>query len=298
MDHLKEFRNYLIEQGRSENTVNAYCRDIELYARWFEQANHRTFEPSLLVAPDLREYRTHSLDVERVSAVTWNRRRASLKVFSGWAHGQGLITGDPLIGVEPMAIEELPPYWLTAKEFRDFRRQLDIEVNTARTEAWKQRAIRDRAMAALMLYAGLRSSEVVALQTGDIEIREKSGAVRIRHGKGDKSAEQKIGREARLALQEWMIVRSDRIILFPGDKQEEPITTRQLERRLKAIAERAGIQDFWPHRLRHVYIRQLLVEKHVPLPWVQKLARHSRMTTTARYGQAGNEDLALAVEDL
>ena len=297
MTWLSDFRQHLIEQDRGENTVKAYCRDLELYARWFEQANSQAFEPSMLNAPDLREYRRHLLEEEQVMATTWNRHRASLKVFAIWAALNGHLQGDPLSGVNPAFIEDPLPKALSAEEFRRLRRQLDIMVNGARTDVWGKQAIRDRAALALMLYCGLRSGEVVKLNISDLLLRDKSGEVRIRQGKGRKDATVKVNNEARSALREWIAVHPGTDSLFPG-KSTERISQRQIERRVKAIGQLAGLDDMWPHRARHWMITRGLNELHIPLPVMQKLARHKRGETTMRYAVATDEQVALAVERL
>jgi integrase/recombinase XerC len=292
-----DFKQYLIEQDRGENTVKAYCRDLELYARWFEQANHQVFEPSLLNAPDLREYRRHLLEDQQVTASTWNRHRASLKIFALWSALNGHLQGDPLSGVNPAAIEEPLPKALSPEEFRRLRRQLDIIVNGARTDQWGRQAIRDRAALALMLYCGLRSGEVVKLNVSDLLLKDKSGEVRIRQGKGRKDAMVKVNNEARTALREWLAVHPGTDSLFPG-KSTNRISQRQVERRVKAIGQLAGLDEMWPHRARHWMITRGLNELHIPLPIMQKMARHKRGETTMRYATATDAQVADAVERL
>ena len=297
MNWLSGFRKHLIEQDRGDNTVKAYCRDLELYARWFEQANNQAFEPSLLNAPDLREYRRHLLEEEQVMATTWNRHRASLKVFALWSAQNGHLQGDPLSGVNPAPVEDPLPKALSAEEFRRLRRQLDIMVNGARTDVWGRQAVRDRAALALMLYCGLRSGEVVKLNISDLLLRDKSGEVRIRQGKGRKDATVKVNNEARSALREWLAVHPGTDSLFPG-KATKRISQRQIERRVKAIGLAAGLDDMWPHRARHWMITRGLNELQIPLPVMQKMARHKRGETTMRYAVATDEQVSLAVERL
>lgn len=297
MDWLSEFRTYLVDQDRSENTVSAYCRDVELYARWFEAVNNESFEPRLLNAPDLREYRRHLLDDKKVMNTTWDRHRASVKVLAIWAAQNGWIHGDPLAGVNPAPIDEPLPKALTQEEFRKLRRQMDIEVNTARTDQWRCQAIRDRAFLSLMLYCLLRSGEVVKLDVQDLLLKDKSGEVRIRQGKGRKDGTVKVGSEARSALKEWLAIHPGTVSLFPG-KSSDRISQRQVERRVKEIGLAAGLDDMWPHRARHWGISRGLNELGIPLPIMQKMARHKRGDTTMRYAVATDEQLAQAAERL
>lgn len=296
MNYLSEFEQHLIGQDRSENTVKAYCRDIELYVRWFEKANNQAFEPQLLNAPDLREYRRHLLDDEKLDGKTWKRRRASIKVFAIWAALNGHLQGDPLSGVNPVPVEDPLPLAFSPEEFRRVRRQMDIMVNSARTHAWRLQAIRDRAALALMFYCGARSGEVVKLDVSDLLLKDKSGQLKIRQGKGRKDAVVKVNGEARLALREWLAVHPGTVGLFPG-KGTARISQRQIERRFKDICLEAGI-DGWPHRARHWMISRAVNDLHSPLPIVQRLARHKRGETTMRYAAATDAQVEALVESL
>jgi site-specific recombinase XerD len=295
--NLTEFRKYLTDQDRSPNTINAYCKDIDQYIRWFEHENKQDFHPPLLNAPDLREYRRHLLEEDQVKATTWNRHRASLKVFAMWAAQKGWVQGDPLNSVNPVAIEDPLPKALSPEEFRRLRRQMEIEVNSARTETWRKQALRDRAMMSLMLYCGLRSGEVVKLDVSDLLLRDKSGEARVRQGKGRKDATVKVPSEARLALRQWLAVHPGGHSLFPG-KDTERISQRQIERRVKALGAASGLDDVWPHRARHWMITRALNELGLPLPVVQKMARHKRGDTTMRYAAATDQQVAAAAEML
>jgi site-specific recombinase XerD len=290
------FSDYLIHAGRAKLTIESYLSDLDLYARWFEQVNNHAFEPGYLCAPDLREYRTHLHQQEQVSPATWNRKRASLKVFTLWCLSKSYVVGDLMQGVEPDEIQQLAPFWLTPEDFRKLRRQLDIEVNTARSEAWRSQAVRNRAIAALIMYCGVRPGEVVNLNASDLLLRERSGTVRIRAGKGDKFAELPVGAEARQALSAWLDMHPSDGALFTG-KGSERLSVRQVERALNAIATKAGLTEFHTHRLRHTYGRRLH-EQGVPEHMLQDLMRHKNFRTTKRYIQYGREDLAAAVESL
>jgi integrase/recombinase XerC len=294
-----DFPDYLASLGRAQGTISAYCSDIKVYVRWYEATNNEAFQPSVLVAPDLREWRYHSINVEKVNPATWNRRRISLIVFANWCMQEGFIQEDPLQGVNPMAIVELPPFWLNPDEFRRVRRHMDIAINTANTELQRSTAIRDRAINSLMLYAGLRVSEVVNLQREDLLLREKSGHVNVRCGKGDKFAlELPLGKEARLALQAWMdIHQQEDGLLFEG------LSARQIQRSVSDLGRAAKLEGaLTPHRFRHTYIRRLSVDdegKPVnPGAWVTYLARHSTRLTTERYYQASRDDHQRMVENM
>ncbi len=298
----ESFSLWLIDNGRRAATVRAYLQDVHVYARWFERVNEEPFAPALLNAPDVREYRRYSLEEERVSASTWNRRRASLAVFAAWALEAGEIRVSPMRGVARQKERRLAVYWLDNAAFRRVRRQMEIDVNTARSNAKRVQALRDRAMVSLMLYAGLRVSEVVALDVDDVTLRERSGEVRIRDGKGGVSARLPLALEARLAIAAWLEVRPRGATAMFVSAKGARITRRQVERRVAALGDKAGVDELHPHRLRHTFIRRLAVDgngrEQYPPSWVQALARHTRSSTTARYFAPSHADFRRMVETL
>lgn len=294
MTWQSDFKLYLIEQGRSARTIEAYGRMLDQYSIWFEQLRGKPFEPSMFVAPDLREYRT--LKVQTEKAATWNLRLAAFKAFAMFAALNGWIHTNPLQGVLSREQDIPAPKALNAQEFRDLRSEMDVQINGARTECMRSQNIRNRAIIALMAYGLLRSGEIVALNKNDIILNERSGDVHIHHGKGDKEAIVPLGREVRLALAEWIAVHPGTESLFPG-KGSERISQREVQRLAKTIGNKIEI-DLWPHRLRHTGITRLIYEKGIALPIVQKIARHARGETTLRYAGPTNEQLRLAAETL
>lgn len=294
MNWDQDFQQHLVEQGRSPRTIEAYLRMMRHYAAWYELARGKAFEPAQFVAPDLREYRT--VRTQSDGAATWNLRLAAFRAFTSFATFKAWIHTDPLMGVLPMEQQVPAPKALTGQEFRDLRSELDVQINGASTDFGRFLRVRDRAIVALMAYSLLRSGEIVRLDVADVSIREKSGDVRIRHGKGDKEAVVPLGREARLAVSEWLAVHPGGQSLFPG-KGTDRISQRELQRLARAIGLKCSI-ELWPHRLRHTGIHRLIHERGEPVATVQKLARHARAETTLRYAVATDEQMRLAAECL
>ncbi len=297
VDWRSDFAAWLAEDGRSANTISSYLSDAGRYSAWFEQINGQPFSPELLTGVDLRAYRAHSLNQERVKPATWNRRRISLAMFCRWARDLELVAYDPFQGVQPAEEVELAPRWLDQADVNRLLRQAERMVNTAATAHWRRQAARDQAMIALMLRAGLRVGEVVSLDARDIEIGQRSGRVIIRSGKGGKRREIPLSIEARRSLAFWLELRQASQPdepLFNG-KSGERLTRRQVERRITEIGRLAGI-ELTPHQLRHTFVKSAL-DRGAQMIYVQKLAGHARAETTARYGTPGWSDLEQAVEN-
>jgi integrase/recombinase XerC len=277
--------------------VEAYLSDLGKYASWFELTNGQAFEPGLVTSIDLRAYRQHSLENERVRPATWNRRRIALALLCQWARGAGFLSYDPFQGVSAAEEEELPPRWLGQAEYSRVLRQVERNANAAKTSYGKAQALRDQAMVALMVYAGLREAELVALDGGDLVITPRGGKVIVRLGKGQKRREVPLGAEARRAVSAWLAVERAESgePVFSG-KSSGRLTTRQVQRVVAEIGRQAGV-ELTPHMLRHTFAKRTL-KSGADLTVVQKLMGHSRLDTTSRYVKPGWDDLAGAVENL
>ncbi|MFA5836207.1 MAG: tyrosine-type recombinase/integrase [Bellilinea sp.] len=294
-----DFRRWLEDNGASARTISAYLSDIGRFGTWFAQVNRQPLTPDLVTSYDLRAYREYALEVEKISAATWNRRRISLARFCRWGMLAGNLSYNPFQGIEPMAEAELAPRWLNRPDQGRIMRQVERQVNGATTDHWRWQAARDQAMVALMRYCGLRVGELVALDVGDITIGERGGRVLIRRGKGDKRRQIPLNAEARRAVSYWLSVRGgsgeggEPVFIGKGTAR---LTTRTVERRVAEISRQAGL-EITPHQLRHTFCKSL-VDAATPVTTVQGLAGHARTETTKRYILPGWDDLAAAVEKI
>jgi len=293
-------------QGHSQKSINSYVSDIRLFRDWYKDHTEDAFDPSAIISSDFRDYFQYSIKIKKVSASTWNRRRASLAQFCMFCLSTGLMRVDPFKGVPSMAQADQAPKSLTATDFRRYMRRVEQAVNQAETEFKRFTAIRNRAMIALMVYGGLRVGEVCELEPSDLLLSDRKGVVLIRDGKGNKSGRAFIGAEARLAVNEWLVIRpKEEELLFGG------ITERQVERIVSDIAIEAGFspiemmqagklikkQMVTPHSLRHTFIYHVLHETK-DIERARQLARHARIDQTADYARSHDEDLEESVENL
>lgn len=237
------------------------------------------------------------LQVQRLAPASANRHLAAIRAYVAWARSQGLLTLDPMEGVHGVAEQEHAPRWLTRAERGKLLRALELAVNGARTPSWRRQALRDMAMVALLLEAGLRVGEACALEVADLELGERSGQVLVRAGKGDKRRLVPLNAEARRALREWFAVRgeSDSPFLFLG-KGGKKLTPSGVERRLREIGRQAGV-EVTPHMLRHTFAKSL-VEAGVSLEKVAALLGHDSLDTTKVYLTPSIAVLQEAVERL
>lgn len=147
--------------------------------------------------------------------------------------------------------------------------------------------IRDRALMAAMLHAGLRCAEALSLTSRDIDF--KSYRLRIM-GKGSKERVVPIDPLLEQLLKEWRARRPTGAFFFNTLDGGE-LDGRHIRRMVKRRGLKAGINDLHPHILRHTCATAWIAERGLPLHEVQLLLGHARITTTQRYLHASLPDL-------
>lgn len=145
-----------------------------------------------------------------------------------------------------------------------------------------------RMMALVMYGAGLRVSEVVALEVGDIDAPR--GVLRVRRGKGGKPREVMLAPRLLTALRSyWRIERPPLPYLFALPKMSKPVSTNAVRLAMHRACAQAGLtKRITPHMLRHSFATHLL-EDHVDLRVIQHLLGHGSITTTVRYTRVSAE---------
>jgi len=154
---------------------------------------------------------------------------------------------------------------------------------------------RDRAMFGLMVGAGLRVGEVVALRVKDLQIASDPAEMsRLRVlGKGRKERMVWLSPALYATVQAWLDerprVESDRLFL---NQHGRPLTVAGIQYRLQKHCAEAGI-SLTCHQLRHTFARRL-VEGDMPVESLAKLLGHAQMETTQVYIAAANLDVRAA----
>jgi len=147
------------------------------------------------------------------------------------------------------------------------------------------RSWRDRAMAGLMVFCGLRSAEVLALDVTDVDI---GGRWLLVAGKGGKERRVPLDVDVAGVIQTYLLVErpetvSGRLfIVAKGPTRGEPLSLEGLRRVLRYHRELSGVAGGHPHALRHTF-GTALAEAGVDLAVMQALLGHTHIDTTARY---------------
>ncbi len=237
-----------------------------------------------------------------------NRRLAALRVFFAWAIEAGRAGANPVQRVKGVKQEARTPKALTSQEVYRLQREAAAQRQLAQAKAGDATsptlidALRDEALLNLLLYTGLRVSECADLRVSDVVLNGKESKVIVRAGKGRKYREVPLHKTARQALEAYLAVRPDDKgdALFLG--QRGRLGTRDIQVRITALAEAAGIARpgfaVTPHVLRHTFATRLLREVGTDLVTVAALLGHSSIATTQIYTQPSASDKAAAVAGL
>jgi len=281
-DILQDFQNRLLSRGLTPATAGVYLGHVRRFLAWVE-GTYGEADIAAVTPLDVADYRRYLLSQKRKPA-TVNNTLDALSSFFTWAKGAGIVQADPTDGVRRAREERGAPRWLT-------RRDVGALVRTVQ----KYGSRRDQALVTLLLHTGLRVSEAVALRVEDVTIRERSGYVVVRRGKGDKYREVPLNVTVRRVLQDWLAAHPGGPWLFPG-RGGAPLTRWAVEKMFARLGRLAGV-EVTPHKLRHTFCK-MLVDAGESLDRVAVLAGHSNLNTTARYTRPGAEDLERAVEKL
>ena len=197
---LAAFRTALERADLAVATVHGYVKDVRLFLRWHAVASGAEF-PAINDL-DLIAYRRHLTATCGLRPATVNRRLEALRRLCRWAGVEGRLSAGVADAVRPIRSE---------------RNRQPAGLNTAEVHALLRtagasghgHARRDYALIQMLVQTGLRVGEIAALRCTDVEVRERSGRVRVRDGKGGKAREVPLNATARRALQLYLERRTD-----------------------------------------------------------------------------------------
>ncbi len=190
--------------------------------------------------------------------------------------------------------EDLPalaPQALTAKEQKDFLRAIE-----------DCKSIRDKAVATLLLYSGMRIGECAALNEDDIALSERKGVVKIRAGKGGGYREIPLNSQCREALHAWLAHRRK---IYPNNYDPaffisnlgQRLSVDGIDHAIRKLAKSAKLDGVSAHTLRHTCLTNL-VRAGNDMVMVAQIGGHKKLETTMRYSLPTKFDQETAMEKI
>jgi integrase/recombinase XerC len=275
LDHLAR------ERRASEHTLRSYREDLALYSEYLASAVGAEVAPSSVDVRRLRAYAAW-LSGRGYAASTVARRLACLRSFFRFHRRRGTIGSDPAVGLRnPRQPRRLP---------RPLRAE-DVVALLESIPTTDALGVRDRAMFEVLYGGGLRVSELVGLEVGDLDLEQ--GLVRVR-GKGRRERLSPIGPVAVEWVRHALAVRAPEVPSEPAvflNRYGRRLTTRSVDRLFQEHLRALGLEaDASPHSLRHSFATHLL-DGGADLRSVQELLGHRRLTTTQIYTHVSQERL-------
>ena len=188
-------------------------------------------------------------------------------------------------------------------ETEDCEKLLDALLTDDRTAKRKLKAVRNHCMALLMLDAGLRVGELVSLRLADLYFNSVPvRSIHIKPNMTKNKVEHSIPVSSRLAaslcsyFDTWFLrdpVNNEAFAFYSGS-EDRPLTTRQVERIIRAAGWKAFGRPVHPHVLRHTYASRLM--RVTNSSTVQQLLGHKYLSSTQVYCHPNEEDKRLAIE--
>ena len=288
---IGQFLQYLsVERGASPHTLKGYREDLHALAEYLADGDGTSPPPGSITTNELRGFLS-ALHEAGYAKTSISRRLASVRSFLKFGQREGWSKANPAKALRNPRKSRKLPHFLTSDEVGKL---LDAPKGNSPP------AIRDRAILETAYSAGLRVSELVGLNDGDLDF--PAGIVRIR-GKGKKERLSPIGSYAAKALKRWLEVRT----LSPREKtgREAPVftnkfgtrlTTRSVARMLEKYLKETGLdQRTSPHTLRHSFATHLL-DRGADIRSVQELLGHKSLVTTQIYTHVSTANLRAAYE--
>jgi integrase/recombinase XerC len=221
------------------------------------------------------------------------RRLSAVRSFFEYLLREGAATRNPALDVRAPKTKKRLPATLDADQMA---RLLDFRVDDSLSA-------RDKAIMELFYSSGLRLSELVGLDLGCIDLKDRT--VRVL-GKGNKTRIVPMGRHAIEALKMWLVQRTEWMRVsepLPGQppgqlhplfigRAGRPLSVRAVQLRVDTWARRQGLSmHVHPHMFRHSFATHLL-ESSGDLRGVQELLGHADISTTQVYTHLDFQHLA------
>lgn len=281
LDHLRA------ERALSPNTILAYGRDLSKFAAYLEQNCSTVAAIDRLIFGNWLA----QLSQSGLAARSLSRHLSAARGFLQFLTREGLLSDDPSAHASRPRIGRRLPKTLDEQEVLHL-----IDMPPSDTH----RGLRDRAMLALMYACGLRVSEIVGLELGDVDLQR---GVLVVLGKGQKRRLVPIAETALQRLLSYLPIRKvassagrdrrNRPWLFPSPRGGQ-LTRQGFWKIVREYARAAGIRgNVYPHRLRHSFATHLLLGG-ADLRSVQMLLGHVDISTTEIYTHVTREHIRQA----
>jgi site-specific recombinase XerD len=286
---LTQWLEYLSHQGKSNYTVVAYRRGMRHFIRWSKQAYEESFEVEAVRPLDLEQWKTYQVKIQKLAPATINQRLVAVSSFFDWCLNANIIIKSPCRSVKAIRLEKHKPRSIDEKLLNRLLRAVHRSGN-----------LRDIAIVEVLSGTGIRVSELLDLQVGDIiDLDKRSAYLIVRQGKYGNYRTVPLTKTVRQVLLDYLAQPSSNedadATLWIGRKGALTQSSSIL-RLLDKYCIQAKIGKVTPHQLRHTFATSYLQKNPDDLRGLAALLGHSDLNTVMLYTEPSLEDLAQRME--
>jgi integrase/recombinase XerD len=282
----------LVAQGSSPSTLEAKKRDLRLFLTFIDSIGFKDdvqrWTPSLSKA-----FKTEMLN--SYSAATVARMIATLGHFAKWLGGRiMLVAGNPMDGVKAVKLDE--PAWngLTKKDLLQLKSAVDIRLNACKRK--DQNPLLEAAVFYLLLYTGIRESELVNLNYG--QYKDSQVLLNVKRKGQRVSNKVAVPKDAAFYIDRYLIDEerdlNEPLFKTRGGNRLSRMDVFNICKRISRLThERTKLT---PHMLRHTFLKRV-TDKH-GIHIAQQLSGNVSVREIFRYARPSYEESASVVENL
>ncbi|MFM9943815.1 MAG: site-specific tyrosine recombinase XerD [Bacteroidia bacterium] len=288
--YYKGYKLYLqLEKNLSKNTVEAYLRDISKVENYCLEKG---------VAINILKPSSEFLnDLVKWIVKTGSSATSQARILSGIRSFYNYLLLEKQIDKNPMELIDFPRL---SRKLPNVLTHEEIELMLAQIDLSKEGGFRNKVILELLFACGLRVSELVNIEKGDIYFKEECILVT---GKGNKQRLVPISDNALNLIQ--LYIQTERLLIEPKPKDREILFLNRRGGRLtrvfiftvvKELAAKAGIRKkVSPHTFRHSFATGL-VTNGADLRAVQNMLGHESITTTEIYAHLDRKHLKNTID--
>lgn len=257
---LKRYFAWKSTEGMSERTLKQYKFIVDKALDEMKKPISEITEDDVFMYLSMMKYRG--------AKDTYLRNvRNYLSALFNWLHSKNLIKNNPMKGISPIKVDKVIKEAFSDVELEQLRRATENA--------------RDLAIVELLYASGMRVSEMEQLNRSDIDLINK--VVKV-YGKGGKERRVYISNTAAYYLEMYLKTRkdSDFALFVSNRKPYERLEVSAIQRMLRELGKKTGIEKVHPHRFRRTLATNLL-RKGMTIEEVSQILGHEKLDTTMVY---------------
>ena len=275
---MKEFKNYLLEQNKLQNTIQSYIRNIENFKKWYKDTTGE--ELKKIYRPNVLDYKSYLRNIKKtkkgqpLKAETINANLSAIMKYNKYLVENGIqqdivLTDNDFIKIQKQHIN---PCKVNASDIERFRQQI-LENETKR----------DYAIVTIIIYIGLRISECLNIQMTDFDLNSKE--IIVRNGKGGKVRTVYMNDKVVEAIKEYLKERKSNSQYLFVSRQSKKVSRSRINQIFNKYSN-----VLTPHGGRH-YCFTNMQKKGFSLIEIAMIGGHASTRTTEIYVNPSQEEI-------